>query len=324
MSFTTVLENQKLHRAKIEKTAKKAALIALIGSSLMFMFQLIFSLAILNPLIRYFPNLYEGTLSFLVDIVGYVFYIAVPFGIVALMFKKLNKNIENNGVKRAAPKAAALYIFGVVGIGYIVNLSINLIFGSLIEKYSVDMGIAAEGVLQIILCYIMYAVLPAVLEEWAFRGILCKNLLPYGKGGAIIISSVLFGIAHVDPPRVVFATAFGLMLAVCYEYTRSLKIPMLIHFINNAISVTMSLVDEESIIALVVSQLILGLIGCGIAAIIFYANKGITRKKISIIKPASVGYKLNIGNFVAKATLNFGMIPLVILYAIFFAIYYVI
>ncbi len=324
MDFTTVLKNEQINKARIEKKARKAAFIALIGSSLMFVFQLIYSFTVVGPLLTFYPSLFENTLSFVLDILGYIFYIAIPFGIAALLFKKLNNNIENNGIKRASPKAPALYIFGTIGVGYIINLTINLLFGSIIEKYSTDMGIAADGVLQIILCYVLYAILPAILEEWAFRGVLCKNLLPYGKGGAIIISSVLFGIAHVDPPRIVFATAFGLMLAVCYEHTRSLKIPMLIHFINNAISVTMSLVSEDSVVVIILSQLVLGLIGCGIAAIIFYANKGIARRKISIIKPKTVGYKLSIGNFLSKAALNFGMIPLVILYAIFFALYYII
>ncbi len=324
MDFTTVLKNEQDHRKKIGKLARKAATAALIGSSLMFVFQLIFSFAIVSPIVKYAPDFYNSSFSYIIDIVGYVFYIFFPFGIAALIFKSINKNIENNGVKRASPKAPVLYIFGSIGVGYLINFSINILFGSLIEKYSTDMGIAAEGPIEIILCFVLYAILPAILEEWAFRGVLCKNLLPYGKGGAIIISSVLFGIAHVDPPRIIFATAFGMMLAVCYEHTRSLKIPMLIHFINNAISVVASLIPEDSAITLLLSQLILGVMGCGIAAIIYYANKGIEKRKVSIIKPECIGYKLGITQYIGKAALNFGMIPLAVLYAIFFALYFVI
>lgn len=322
MDFTSILTNEQIKRKNIEKSARKAALVALLGGSLMFLFQLIYSFAVLSPIMEFFPELLTDTVSYFLDMFGYVFYIAIPFAITALIFKKINKNFENKGVKRSTPKAPALYIFGTIGVGYIINLTISILFSDLIEQYSVDMGIVANNVLQVILCYVLYAILPAILEEWAFRGVLCKNLLPYGKGGAIIISSVLFGVAHVDPPRIVFATAFGLMLAVCYEHTRSLKIPMLIHFINNAISVTMSLIPTDSAFTVLLSSAVFGLIGCGIAAIVYYANNGIARKKVSIIKPQTVGYQLSIGKFATKAVLNFGMIPLVILYAIFFALYY--
>lgn len=323
MYFTSLLKNEQDNRVKTEKSARTAALICLVGSSLMFLFQLLLSF-LYSLALSYFPSFFTDTVSYIVDILMYVIYIIGPFGIAALIFKKFNKNIENNIVKRSSPRSPALYIFGSIGIGYLVNFTINILFSQFIEQFSVDMELSADGPLEIVFCFVLYAVLPAIFEEWAFRGVLLKNLLPYGKGGAIIISSLLFGIAHVDPPRIVFATAFGLMLAVCYEHTRSLKIPMLIHFINNAISVTITLFPEESTMTIILSQLVLGFMGCGIAAIIYYANKGIARQKITLRKPECIGYKLSIGQYMSKFALNFGMIPLAVMYIIFFALYYLV
>ena len=323
MDFTSVLINEQNKKKAFGKRAKTAITVALLAPSLVFLFQLNFSL-FTGVIASYYPAIFESTLSFAVDIVGYLFYIGIPYLIIKLIYQRVNKNVEYNVVRRSSPKAPALYIFGAVGVGYLINFTINILFGSIIEKYSADLGIQANGALEIILCFVLYAILPALLEEWAFRGILCKNLLPYGKGGAIIISSIIFGIAHVDPPRIIFATAFGMILAVCYEYTGSLKIPMLIHFINNAISVTASLFPEDSPLMILISQVILGIMGCGIAAIIYYANKGIERKKISITKPRAIGFKLSISEMLKRAGLNFALIPLVILYAIFFTLYFIV
>jgi len=319
------LQSLKVHEINnmknTEKRASKAVLVCLCACSLMFLMQLGVSLlfAFILPL---FPFEITNIMSYFIDLAMYIIYIAVPFGVAALIFKSFFK-FDYNFVKRSSPKYPPLYIFGAVGVGYLVNLVINIIFAPIIEYFAVDSAITAEGPWEILLCYVLYAVAPAILEEWAFRGVLLKNLLPYGKGGAIIISSLLFGIAHVDLPRIVFATAIGLVFAVCYEYTGSLKIPMLIHFINNAISVTISLIPEDSIAYLLFSQVALAIIGCGIAAIIVYANKGIERKKISLIKPKLIGYKLPIGRYLTKFALNFGMIPYVILYIIYFILIYV-
>lgn len=323
MELTAVLNAEQIKRKYIQKQARKAITVSLLAPVLVFVFQLIFSYCIYLPISYYFPALLNSPWSYLIDIAGYVFYILLPFITVMIIFKGINKNVEHFVVKRTSPKAPFLYIFGAIGVGYIVNFTINIFFGTFIEKYSADLGIQASTPIEIILCYVLYAVLPAIIEEWGFRGILCKNLLPYGKGGAILISSIIFGIAHVDPPRIIFATAFGMVLAVCYEYTGSLKIPMLIHFINNTISVTASLFPEESIPTILISQLILGIMGCGIAAIIYYANKGIEKQKISIIKPKTIGYKLSISQMLKKAGLNYMLIPLFILYCIFFAIYFI-
>lgn len=323
MNYNVILENEKLHRKHIGKKARMSIMLCLLACSMMFLLQLGISYLFLW-LYPYLPFEITDTVSYIIDAVFYILYLILPFGTVSLIFKKSKFNSENHIVKRTSPKAPPLYIFGSIGIGYLINLSINILFPNFVEFFNVDSGITANTPVDIIFCYVLYAILPAILEEWAFRGVLLKNLLPYGKGGAIIVTSVLFGIAHIDPPRIIFATAFGMMLAVCYEYTGSLKIPMLIHFINNAISVTLSLLPTDSTLSLLFSQLVLGLMGCGIAAIIYYSNKGIKRKVISLDKPASIGYKLPIVSFVKEALLNYGIIPYAALYVVFFVMYYII
>jgi membrane protease YdiL (CAAX protease family) len=75
------------------------------------------------------------------------------------------------------------------------------------------------SVTEILIGYLSMALLPALLEEWAFRGILLKYLRPYSKIGALVTTSIIFGMMHVDLPRIISASIFGLILGICYDYT---------------------------------------------------------------------------------------------------------
>lgn len=83
------------------------------------------------------------------------------------------------------------------------------------------------------------AVLPAVLEEAVFRGCVLRVLRPYGDGFALVVSAILFGLMHGNVRQIPFALIVGLVLGWLYVTTNSIWWPMLIHFINNALSVCM-------------------------------------------------------------------------------------
>ena len=321
MNINEVFEHEKKNKKLVEKRARMVAAICVFSLALMFALQLAsaFANSVLASKTTIFDN---STISLLMDMLFYVLYIVLPFGLAALVFKSYNKNIKIFLPKRSSPKYGALYIIGAIGTGYIINLSINLLFPSFVEFFRSDVSINVNNPLDVILCVIMTAVLPAILEEWAFRGVLLKNLLPYGRGGAIVISSILFGLAHIDPPRIIFATAFGLILGLCYEYTGSLLVPMTIHFINNAISVMGTLIPEDSLFVVILGMMIFAIIGCGVAAIIVYSINGIKRNKVSFIKQERRGYTLSISKYASRMVLNFAFLPLLAVFAFIFILSY--
>lgn len=81
-----------------------------------------------------------------------------------------------------------------------------------------------------------------ILEELLFRGGVTKVLLErYSPRKAIFLSAFLFGLFHLNPAQV-FATFFGgLLLAWVYYRTRSLIPCILIHIVNNSLSVILTL-----------------------------------------------------------------------------------
>lgn len=81
-----------------------------------------------------------------------------------------------------------------------------------------------------------------IVEELMFRGAITRVLLKkYNPATAITLSALVFGIFHINPVQIVTATLIGLLLAWIYYKTASLIPCILIHVVNNSLSVFFSL-----------------------------------------------------------------------------------
>ena len=83
------------------------------------------------------------------------------------------------------------------------------------------------------------ALLGPVAEELCFRGAVIGGMLRQGcrPWTAVAVSALLFGLIHMNPAQVPFAAAMGLVLGVLYLRTGSLLLPILVHVVNNSLSV---------------------------------------------------------------------------------------
>lgn len=86
------------------------------------------------------------------------------------------------------------------------------------------------------------AVLGPVLEELLFRGAITRVLLKrYPPRWAILASGLIFGIFHVNPVQVMGACLLGILLAWLFYKTGSLVPGIVLHIVNNSLSVYLSL-----------------------------------------------------------------------------------
>ncbi len=86
-----------------------------------------------------------------------------------------------------------------------------------------------------ILMVISAVILAPVVEEYIFRGILLSSwTVKWGATRAIIVSSLIFAIFHIDP---VGAFIAGVALCLIYFHTGSMLLVILIHMINNGLAV---------------------------------------------------------------------------------------
>lgn len=80
-------------------------------------------------------------------------------------------------------------------------------------------------------------VVAPVFEEALLRGLVLRGYLRKTTPlKAILISGFIFGLLHLHPVHVFFASLMGFCLGFVYYRTRSLGLVILIHFINNAVS----------------------------------------------------------------------------------------
>jgi membrane protease YdiL (CAAX protease family)/tetratricopeptide (TPR) repeat protein len=91
---------------------------------------------------------------------------------------------------------------------------------------------------------------PGICEELFFRGFLGQGLLArYGAVG-IVLTSVLFGLAHIDPVHASWTFLLGIFLHCVYLWTRSLWGSVILHIVFNIVGFSFSkLVLEGTIVA---------------------------------------------------------------------------
>lgn len=88
-----------------------------------------------------------------------------------------------------------------------------------------------------ILQVLLLAVLPAVFEEFAFRGVFFQSFRRNNIFGAAILSGVMFGLMHLNFNQFAYAFVLGIVFAFLVEGTGSMFSSMTAHFIINMNSV---------------------------------------------------------------------------------------
>lgn len=90
------------------------------------------------------------------------------------------------------------------------------------------------------LLLVIVGVGPAIGEELIFRGLIGRGLVNrFGTIGGVLVTSVLFAAAHGTPAHAVATVPLAIFLHLTYLATRTIWAPILLHFLNNALSVTM-------------------------------------------------------------------------------------
>jgi membrane protease YdiL (CAAX protease family) len=139
---------------------------------------------------------------------------------------------------------------------------------------------------QFILAFFVIAVLPAIGEEFVFRGLLQNHLNVITKNlhVAVWLAAILFSFFHMQfygfVPRIILGALFGYL----YAWSGNLAYPIIAHFVNNGFTLLMMYLynkgavdfDIESTESVPVSTV---LISAGVTAVLLYIFKGYFRKE---------------------------------------------
>ena len=85
--------------------------------------------------------------------------------------------------------------------------------------------------------FIAVVIAAPILEELIFRGIILKGFLKsYSPLKSILISSLLFGLIHLNPWQFIGASILGIFSGWIYYKTNKLTLCILIHLTNNLLA----------------------------------------------------------------------------------------
>lgn len=185
------------------------------------------------------------------DLAGIAFqfalYIAAPVVYFRYQFNKHSVSLSDvvllKGLKDWIPS-----VLTFVGISVLFSLSISWLQFITINSFAprlVDLVfepfLLPENQVLLAITILFICIIGPIAEEFIFRGLLLKRMISKTSvWGGIIISSVLFGILHMD---IIGSTIFGIIAALLYLITNNLAIPILFHIANNSFAMIMAYIN---------------------------------------------------------------------------------
>lgn len=243
--------------------------------------------------------------------------IVIPFGLMAFINRKKYKT-DIIPTKKLAFKDTYLWVtFGMlccIASNYIVTIVV-VVFQALghdplqIETPEPDSFITSLAIA------IGTAVMPALCEEFAMRCCGLGLLRQHGKAFGVVTVSIVFGLMHGNIIQFVFATVVGLILGYVTVKTDSIVPAVLIHMLNNGMSVVSTIAEhftnvtsEDVVKVLYVLWILLGAVSVVILGIRGYFR----RSEKAIAEPFQ--------NSTGKKVVSFFFVPGMIFPFLYFVI----
>lgn len=159
-------------------------------------------------------------------LIYYLLAIGVPFLIVYSIrknktnYRSFNLTIENKRIIPLVIVGTIALLFGIISpIGNLIPMPES------VKKAFMDFG-SQTG----IFAFFLMVIAAPILEELIFRGIILDGLLKkYSPIKSILISSLLFGLVHLNPWQFVSGLIIGIFSGWVYYRTRSLSFSIIIH-----------------------------------------------------------------------------------------------
>ena len=144
------------------------------------------------------------------------------------------------GLRLRLPRASALLmIFSGAVLMISGGLLLSVLLGGLdtlssnFSLYDTFISKSDGTVVSNLYLLAAYAIIPAICEEFVFRGILCYEYESGGVARAVIFSALFFSLLHFNPVNILVYMFSGIVLALVLYSSRSLIGAMLAHFIYN-------------------------------------------------------------------------------------------
>ncbi len=213
-----------------------------------------------------------GDYLFTLVIQVFILFFLSLFGFGKLTKKNKNMLLKEYNFKKISKKSIIIVIcMGIVV--YFLNSFVASFFYFLLSFFGYSLysspATTSYPIWLLIVNLFFTAVLPAVCEETAHRGMLLSQIRKKSVTMAIVVSSLLFGLLHINIYQFFYATILGVLLAKLTLDCGSIFPAMIIHFMNNALNVYMSFATVNNLFSAKLVKLLFAMVsGSGVFAVL--------------------------------------------------------
>lgn len=183
----------------------------------------------------------------LVYMIMYIFVYPIGGSLAALIFYKTRK--RETGLRLSQtfcrPQMNAGWIIKYMiitwGLSLLMSIITNIILQILksllhlnFSDISFDFG---DGVGGFIVSFVSLCIFAPIFEEIIFRSAVYRHTEIMGQSFAVVFSAIVFALMHGNLEQLPYTFVMGLGFAYLFAKTRSLLIPMLLHFLTNTTTV---------------------------------------------------------------------------------------
>lgn len=163
-------------------------------------------------------------------------FLIIPF----LYLKSRNlPYLEAVPIKRKVKPIALLLVIPITIGAFLQNTILSVAFNWLLEAIGVTPNVnlpLTDNALNVTLAVLAVCVLPAISEEFLFRGIMLSSYRSKGAMGSAILTAIIFALSHFNPAQIMHQAVLGFVLAYLVIASDNIWYGVVLHLLNNLIA----------------------------------------------------------------------------------------
>lgn len=165
----------------------------------------------------------------------------VIFAIPGIIFTRLTSKREDRVIKMAYLKSNTVLVLLLSALALISG---SILYGYLVSGFTVRFNVAfnlydvftakyADSIGEVLYLVLAYALIPALFEEFTFRGVVFAKYESLSPAYSIVMSSIMFAFIHLNLVMLPFYIFAGLILAIVLYSVDSIFVTVAVHFLYN-------------------------------------------------------------------------------------------
>ncbi|PKL81196.1 MAG: hypothetical protein CVV25_00180 [Ignavibacteriae bacterium HGW-Ignavibacteriae-4] len=177
--------------------------------------------------------------------------------IIPLKFKQLFRLEKNIEIKYIFYGIVGLFFLNLFNTGfvpfqeYLIPESLMGIYQDYIKLMEsiYEKMLMGRDVYDFLLALLIGAIIPAISEEFLFRGFGQRSLEENNSViFSVLVTGTIFGVIHFNLVNLFPLILIGVFLGYLAHYSKNILVPIFIHFLNNAVSILFFYIGEPTVL----------------------------------------------------------------------------